>query len=181
MRDGKTHTPTDAPGRRAVASVARMAVRVVAAGALVALGVGIMGGVAFAKGEYKYWPSSGDITVTAYGSTAYARGQWRVADSPNGTRSFLDSYESISQAVPNHGKYARLWTQVGDTSSGPWYDYSTALTNESFAPQRQWLYANTGVSSARSYARAGVKACLSIPSRPDPCTGSWTHTGSTHY
>lgn len=155
------------------------------AGITLAIGVGAVlavGGAsaALAKGEYKYWPSSGDISVSAYGSTAYAHGQWRVADSSGGTRSFLDSYTTYNNA-DNHKKYALLQTQVGSSSSGPWTNWYADETAHSANTYWEWLYADTSVSGTSSWARAGVKVCLDIPFRSDVCTNSFTYTGSTNY
>jgi hypothetical protein len=135
----------------------------------------------YAKGEYKYWPTSGgNITVTAYGSTVYAHGQWRVADSPAGTRSWLDSLTSYYNA-DDHRKYATFITQVGNTAFGPWADHAGDNTNTSNVTSWQWLYADTSVNGANSWARAKVKACLDVPFLPNPCGPSWTYTGSTSY
>ncbi len=157
----------------------RLAGAAVAAAVGSALAFGITS-TAFAKGEYKYWPSSGNITVSSYGSTAYANGQWRVADSASGTRSFLDSYTTYSNG-DDHKKYALLQTQVGSKSTGPWTDWYAAETPHSANTYWEWLYANTSVSGSSSWARAGVKVCLDIPLRSDVCTNSFTYTGSTSY
>jgi hypothetical protein len=135
--------------------------------------------LAVAKGEYKYWPSSGNLSVSGYGSTAYARGQWRVADSSNGTRSWLDSYTSMSNA-DDHRKFTHFQTQSATSSGGPWSLYAESGTVHSNNENWEWLYANTGVNPSGSYARARVKVCLDIPLRSDPCSG-YAVTGATSY
>lgn len=135
--------------------------------------------VAHAKGEYKYWPSSGSISVSGYGSTAWAYGQWRVADSSAGTRSWLDSYTWYVNA-DDHKKYAHFQTRVSTLPGGPFNYYAEAETSHSNQQSGQWLYANTAVSPSHSYARAHVRVCLDIPFRTDPCSG-FVITGVTSY
>lgn len=168
--------------RRAVAAL----VAVAAGGALAVAA----GSAAQAKGEYKYWNSSSNLlVVTGYGSTAKAYGQWRVADSSNGTRSFLDSNTWYANA-DNHKKYAYFETWVNSgyciqpnytSCSVAYYAYASAETAHSNNGNWEWLYANTDIPANASYAKAGIiRVCLDVPFRTDPCSGGASTTGTEY-
>jgi hypothetical protein len=165
--------------------IARAAIAV-AAGAVLALGAA---SVAEAKGEYKYWNSaSNPLYVSGFGSWAKAYGQWRVADSSNGTRAFLDSYTWYNNA-DNHKKYAwtRTWLNSGYCAAASYlsctasyYKGASAETPHSNRAAAEWLYASTGLSGSANYARAEVRVCLDIPLRGDPCSGSAFTSGTAY-
>ena len=169
-----------------------LARRLVGATAALATGCAMSLGaaaVAQAKGEYKYWNSSSNpLVVTGYGSTAKAYGQWRVADSSGGTRSFLDSNTWYSNA-DNHKKYATLDTYVNSgyciqpnytSCSVAYYWYAYDETSHSNSTSWTWLYADTDIPIEASYAKALVHVCLDIPLRPDPCSGGAATTGTEY-
>lgn len=164
------------------------------AGTVAALAVGgvlaiAAGSAAQAKDEYKYWNSSTNpLTVTGYGSTAKAYGQWRVADGADGTKAFLDSRMWLQNA-DNHKKYTynETWTSTGyciepqyTSCSAQFYFYASSETSHSNTGDWQWLYTSTYVPSSGNSARGSEWACLDIPLRSDPCNGA-TKTLPTNY
>lgn len=171
--------------RSAARRIATIALAIIAGGVL-AVGAS---SVAQAKGEYHYWNSSGNpLSVTGYGSTAKAYGQWRIADGSGGTRSFHDSYTWYSNA-DNHKKYSAMetWVNAGicyspdyTSCTASYYYFAYDETSHSNVTSWEWLYADTGVSGSADYARDAAYVCLDIPLQPDPCSGPTYTTGSDY-
>jgi hypothetical protein len=174
--------------KSAVGRIATLAVVAVAGGGLLSTAAV---SAAQAKGEYYYYNSDSDpLTVNGYGSTAKGFGQWRVADSSNGTRSWLDTNLWYSNAS-DHKAYSVLATQtnckreIKDGSSvvscGGWNTVDSKESPHQNVPGVwKWVYASTGLDSISSQARAQVIVCIDVPARYDPCSNP-AYAGPTSF
>lgn len=196
MREHRSPGLTQAPshkqngtGMGSNGSIARGVARwTLTALAGVALVVGAAS-AAQAKAEYHYWNSSSvPLTVSGYGSTVKTYGQWRVADSTSGTRSWFDARTSYHNA-DNHKKYVKFetWTSSGyciqpsyTTCTAQFYYYAGAESRHSNVTGWEWLYGNTDLPISANSAKGANFACLDVPWRADPCSTSAVTTGSNY-
>lgn len=170
-------------------SVAKVAGRVVVLAIVSMIAVIGMSSFAHAKGEYHFWnTSSNPLTVTGYGSTGYAYGDWRIADTSNGTRSILRSRLKYNDA-DNHKVYVQweTWTNAGycaqpDYTSCDQAYYYWAMDETSHQNEESWTWHSdsTSLNPAADYARARIAVRLDIPWRPDPISG-WVLTRGSNY
>lgn len=153
--------------------------------AIAVLAVGVLPAAAQALGAERVWNTqSNPLKVTGYGSTGYAYGTWKVANTSNGTRSIVSSYSKLSNA-DDHKVYVDLETQVNAgycaqvskymSCTQKYWDFDSAETGHHDNRSYTYKSASTGVSGDADYARGKVRARLDIPWRSDPETG-WSYT-----
>lgn len=159
--------------------------RVVEVSAIAVLAVGVLPAAAEALGEERVWNTqSNPLKVTGKGSTGYAYGKWKVANTSNGTRSIVMSYSKLNNA-DDHEVYVELETQVNAgycvqaskymSCTKKYWNHDSVETKHHDNRSYTYKSASTGVSDDADYARGKVRARLDIPYRPDAETG-WSFT-----
>ncbi|KUN80197.1 hypothetical protein [Streptomyces griseoruber] len=150
-----------------------------------------MPSAAYAIDEVREWNSKSEpLTEKSYGSTGKAYGKWKVTQTSDGTKSKAYGYSKLSYQADNHKVYfdldthlnAGYCTQVSKYMSCSKEYYYYKSDEGKHHDSSAWTYntAQTGVTGAADYARAGMATCLDIPARPDTCSGR-TYTAGGKY